>query len=343
MTTAGFLREHIDVAYELGKFNDHTIQTPWSLVDEIVDQIDVMDSALVLYNPEFVWALHERGWQLDSITLFADSPSKKKWADKIGIKYITDLEGLDMKFDVCLMNPPYSENNGNKLLYPAFFERGLDMADMVISIMPENLESNWRWFIKHNRLIQQHSIKQFDVSGHFKVGIDSIHCVIASKSVNNEVVTCDKPTFDVMFPERARLNPIKGVYPTHKSKPVDGGDLPVITKIHKTGIVIENHSSDDLKTAKKNYKLAFYSGKASHLVFINHTPSRGKFNAEIVEANAQLTWSNFVFALECSSYAEAEKLKAWLTSDEICNKIVELLNGKYTVSKEIIKQLPWFE
>jgi len=118
MITAGFLREHIDVAFERGKFDDHPVQTPWPLVDEIVNQIDIMDSVLVLYNPEFVWAMHERGWDLASITLFADCESKKKWANKIGIKYITDLEGLDMKFDVVVGNPPYE---GNKALHQQFF------------------------------------------------------------------------------------------------------------------------------------------------------------------------------------------------------------------------------
>jgi hypothetical protein len=124
MTTAGFLREHIDVAFERGKFDDHPVQTPWPLVDEIVNQIDIMDSVLVLYNPEFVWSLHEHGWDLASITLFANCESKKKWANKIGIKYITDLEGLDMKFDVVVGNPPYV---GKAALHQQFFVKACDL------------------------------------------------------------------------------------------------------------------------------------------------------------------------------------------------------------------------
>jgi len=147
MTTAGFLREHIDVAFERGKFDDHEIQTPWNLVDEIVDQIPIMNSALVLYNPEFVWAMHERGWDLSALTLYADSPSKKKWADKIGIKYIQEgIEyGDDMKFDVVVGNPPYDEQGTakNKKLWAKFIEFAIDLTPEYIAfVTPNNILSS---------------------------------------------------------------------------------------------------------------------------------------------------------------------------------------------------------
>lgn len=338
------LRRKIETWTIRDKRFGNVVATPYTLVNDVIKNVDIQDkSILVMFNLEFVLALlQEHNVNPSNITVLGTSEFKGRICDKLGVNYITEYT-KSKQFDVVFANPPYSEENGNRLIYPQFFADALELADTVAMIMPENLEANWRWFIKHNKLVKQHSYKMMDVTDYFNVSMNSIHCVFASQSVNNPIEEIKEKVFDTILPERQRLNPIKGNFPTARVKPVEGGDINVITKVHKSGANVEAHNSQDLRNAVKSYDNVFYSGKAEYLVMLNHTPSKGKFNTEIVKVEKPITWSNFVFALECSNREEAEQLKAWLASDTIVNQVKVLLDGKYTIALKQIRQLPWYE
>jgi hypothetical protein len=53
----------------------------------------------------------------------------------------------------------------------------------------------------------------------------------------------------------------------------------------------------------------------------------------------------WTFAFECDTKTQATKLKKWIQSDEIVNHINSILTDRnqYTISKEIIDSLPFYE
>lgn len=84
----------------------HSIFTSKELVESAVAGIDVNDTFLVMLNTEFVVGLLDKGVDKNNIVFFVDHENKKKIADRLGIKYITQLD-TDMKFDGVFINPPF--------------------------------------------------------------------------------------------------------------------------------------------------------------------------------------------------------------------------------------------
>ena len=52
-----------------------------------------------------------------------------------------------------------------------------------------------------------------------------------------------------------------------------------------------------------------------------------------------------VFAFEVDTKDQADKLAQWITSEEIKNEILKMFELKkaYTVTKEMLGKLPWYE
>lgn len=329
-----FLKSHKGNFFEGG----HDIHTPRELIEEMLGKIpDITEkSILVLFNVEFVISLvYTYKINSNSITFYSDHENKTKLAQRMGVHVITTLD-TDMKFDNVIMNPPYT--NGRVLLYAKFFEKALELADKVISVMPVDLSSKHDKLKFHNQRILKHQIFISDnVSGHFNVGYDNLYYVVASKSVENEVLAVSDPldSMPLLYPEVPRLSTIKGDTDT-----AIGGECPTgveaVFKIHKNDAVIykkiEQHKYD--KSTKKS--------KAPYLVFVNHTPSKGKFNCAVLENKLQ-TWSMWTFAFEADSLVEANSLKAWLQSPTIIKEVATMLkarNNQHTISKAMIERLP---
>ena len=108
----------------------------------------------------------------DTIVLI-DRLSQKRWSKyfkwnnideaSLEVKYITEEEfenmpgtkdNKDFPFEVMLSNPPYS--NGDFLLYTSFFERGLELAEKVIMVMPVDLNSQQVRVKAHNKRVKTH-------------------------------------------------------------------------------------------------------------------------------------------------------------------------------------------
>ena len=102
----------------------HAVYTPQPLVDEIVGKINVTDKTiLVLFNMEFVVSLiYTYKVAPSMITVYVDHENKSKFAQRMGVNCITNLD-VDMKFDVVVGNPPYqdgSKEGGQNKIYNLF-------------------------------------------------------------------------------------------------------------------------------------------------------------------------------------------------------------------------------
>lgn len=240
-----------------------------------------------------------------------------------------------MKFDNIVMNPPYAD--GSKLLYTYFFEKALRLSDNVISVMPLDLTSNHDKLKKHNVRIHKHNTMiSENVSHYFKgIGLTNIHYVIADATIENIVPEKINPldTMPLLLPKRERLITIKG--DTDCGQTQDDNGIEIIDKVYK-GDIIQTKLVPEKIAAKSNK----YSA-APWLVFVNHTPSKGRFNCQIAKNNSR-TWSMWIFAFEAQSKKEALALKEWLQSETIVNEINKMFDAKgvYTISKEMIDRLP---
>jgi len=294
----------------------------------------------------------------DCIVLI-NSLSKKRWSiyfrynnideRKLNIKYITVEEYFNMKsttdnkkfpFDCMLANPPYSE--GSRLLYRYFFEKGLELAETVSMIMPVNLESTHDSRKQINYLIKRHSTHVSEDISHQFSGIsqDNIRNVIASKKVENEVDTTISNALDnyqIAHPDRKRLNPIKGNTDLSDSQYDDKSGEEIIDKVLRTGV-------EKRKVLRKKVLDASQKILTKYAVFVNHTPSKGLLNVHI-EKDFKTTWTMRVFAFEVDTKDQADKLAQWITSEEIKNEILKMFELKkaYTVTKEMLGKLPWYE
>ena len=304
-------------------------------IKDTVKKIKQYDT-IVLINP-----LSRRRWSL----FFKYNSINEK---SLNINYITQEQFFNMNettdnkkfpFDVVLANPPYTE--GSKLLYRYFFEKSLNLAETVSMIMPVDLKSTHDSRKQINHLIKKHSISiSEDISHHFKVGQDNIRNVIASKKIENEVDTTLSNALDeyqIIYPNRKRLKPIKGNTDLSNSKYDDDDGLEIIDKVKRSGV-------EKRKVKKKKVLDASQKIYTPYSVFVNHTPSKGILNVHI-EKDFKTTWTMRVFAFEVDTKDEADKLSNWLTSKEIQNEINKMftLKNAYTVTKEMLEKLPWYE
>jgi len=320
----------------------HLIHTPRGLVEKVLDRVNCQNrTVLIEFNVEFVISMvHTYNIQPSIITFYSDHQNKTLIAQSLGCRVITEIED-DMKFDVVIGNPPYT--NGSKLLYTKFFAQALELGDTVVFVMPVQLDSLHDKLKKHNKLLKKHLVELGEnVSDHFNVGYNTIHIVTASKRTVNEVEESQDPieTLPLLYPKRSRLNFIKG--DTDTGQTVDDAGVPAIDKVHKGDTVIWR------RIPQKIYDKSKKKSKAPYLVCVNHTPSQGRFNCAIIKnTDPSYTWAIWTFVLEAETLKEAELLQAWLKSDEIVNEVKRMFSVRgdafYTVSKKILNRLPYYE
>lgn len=299
-------------------------------------EVDPAESVAVLFSPELAIRAIVAGYtDVTYVGINITEPTRAVFAD-LSIKCATLEEFKNgMRFDFGLVNPPYSEDQGNKLLYPEFFKLCLDTCDDFVMVMPVNLESKTNKLKSHNHLLKKHSYYiSEEVNDYFKVGIGSIRYVFASEQTENEVEDTEEIALPIIMPERDRIKTIGGVGVPVNSR----GSGRFIEKVHKDGIVEARVKLSDAKKFETKYKRQSDPSK-KWIVLVNHTPSRGLFNTEIVKYEEGLSWSRWVFGIQTSTKEEAKNLVKHLRSDTI----VEYLRTNmpsHTVSKKIIESLP---
>ena len=248
-----------------------------------------------------------------------------------------NLSGV--RFDECLMNPPYTK--GAKLLYTYFFKKGLEVAENVTCVMPVDLESGHDKLKFHNQRVQRHLINMSEnVSHHFNVGYDNLYHVTASESVSNPVEEREDKLslLPLLFPERRRLIFKAGNTQCGETEE-DINGTEVYYKLLQNDNLVKKRIPSYKTEQSKTWTTSPYS------VFVNVTPSRGKFNCAIVRG-CDLTWTRKVFMIECDTKEQAKKTKDWLQSEIIAKEVIKMMklkNDTYSVSLEMVNRLPYHE
>ena len=336
---AGAYYQVLNNAIALGKFTGaHSVHTPQLLVEEILSRMPLTGKILVLFNVEFVISLvYTYNVSPDNITFYSDHLNKEMICKKIGnVNIITSLEN-NMKFDVIVSNPPYS--NHDNLLYPVFFKKCLNLAPTVVMIMPIDLESQQVRLKKHNATVKKHLVSMSEnITHHFNVGIPDIRYVTASNTVTNDVSYTD-PLLDypIILPERQRLKPRRGLGEFSRKENHDIAGVPCITSVYRG----ENVQWTTIKPEIANKTKAIMQTSAPWLVLAQEHPSNGLFNVTIIKNNG-VKWGSGLFAFDAESEQDAKDLATWLTSDIMQNEIRKLLKIKntYSISGPMIQKLP---
>jgi hypothetical protein len=242
-------------------------------------------------------------------------------------------------FDLICGNPPYTQ--GAKLLYTYFTKKSLKYSNLVILVMPISLNSNHDKLKVQNNLIHKHSILlSNNVSHYFNVGVPNIHFVVLNKNINNKIPEKQNSLdiISILLPERKRLKFIAGNTECGETEEDPNGIEIVYKVLQNDNLIFKKIPTYKVKKSK-NWTNSKYS------VFVNVTPSKGKFNCAILE-NCKMTWTRKVFMIECDTFDEAKKIKNWLQSSTIINEINKMLKAKnntYSVSLEMVNRLPYYE
>jgi hypothetical protein len=322
--------------------------TSVELLQKITDEINTRlipsnAKIAVLFTVE--WAIYFRMLGFSNVTVITEKfdPIIARMADKELFKYKTLDQVKNMRFNVVAGNPPFSDGQGNKLLYPDFFKKSLDMADLVIMIMPLNLDTNQTKLKSHNRLVKLHNIFiSDDISSYFdKISVGKMSYIIASTETKNsvELNNVDKlSSVPTLFPSRKRMSSIKSTGNVVIAKQLTSNKITVIHKVLKNDIEFEMVNRSSISTTKSK-------STSPYLCLLNHTPSQGKFNVHIVKNDGSIALGKWVFAIEASSLKEAKLLRDHIQSDIIINHVKELMKAlkSHTANKQIISRLPWFE
>jgi hypothetical protein len=315
---------------------------PQELTEELLDATagDNSRSVLVLFSFEMLSVLHDRGYE--NVTLYFPNPKKylTNIANKYGYKVIGEIE--DMRFDICLANPPFSD--GPKLLYTGFFQDMLEHCEEVVFVMPLSLESQAPKLKKLNALVKKHSsyISESVSEEHFKkVGVPNICVVAASKNIQNEVpeeVDCLE-SIALLYPQRDRIKIRTGslTFDSKASKDLSGGSVEVIDKVLRTGATFKQVPVHMYEKSKSYFSSGFG-------VLLGRQPSKGALNVHVL-TEKDTKWASNVVGIECKNKKQAEKLAEWLQSEEMRLAVLEMLTAKNTfgVSKEMLERLPTYE
>jgi hypothetical protein len=210
-------------------------------------------------------------------------------------------------------------------------------------VMPIDLSSQQVRLKKHNHLVKTHMISISDnVSYHFKVGIPDIRYVIASKNHKNNLGMYVDPltTYTEILPNHKRLNPRRGMGEFSRKVNHDPNGIPCITGLYRGNIIQWTNINSKIFNKSKN----IMNSSAPWFVLAQENPSNGLFNVAIIK-NDGVKWGSGLFAFDCSSEEDAEKLKEWLISPIIQIEVKKLLSIKNThsISGPMIKKLPHYE
>ena len=144
----------------------HAAFTPQSIVNPIIDNINFTGQpVLVLYNIEFVISLvYNYSINPSNIVFFSDHVNKSKLAEKLGVKYETNLDLIVMKSrPVLLVNPPYTNGEQDASeIYTQIINDCIDKFNPIAigGVTPENLiNGGQKKKTLRNKILKKYGLK----------------------------------------------------------------------------------------------------------------------------------------------------------------------------------------
>ena len=332
------------------------IMTPVELCQEIINQLDVNNkSILVMFNPEFVNELvFTYGIDPANIYFMGDEGEVgRKYGivkNKMGVPDsniiywnpndpILTKEEFGMKFDLCLLNPPFSKTNEGKtsgkrsvVLYPDFFNIAHELADVVAIVMPDT--TNYVGLAEHNKNLINRNGKAHPVSDEFHKMMDIIiktWYVIVNKNddtPSNINFTTSKENLNILPIKKGGINlsTVSGKSEIHSEE----FPVKVVKGMTRRGMELRFIKSHE---ATNQLPVGKYA-----VVFPLCVQPHGWSHCEIVQGENQCFNIN-TFYIEADTLTEAEEFKRIITSESFIAQANSLKGNSGTMGLEKFKKI----
>jgi Eco57I restriction-modification methylase len=278
----------------------------------------------------------------------------KERADKFNIPYFTMEDATQMnKFDLVIANPPYSSGPKMAPIYPKFFEKALEISDLLVIVMPFDETKAIRYIgTKFKFKVNLHSIREPIAASEYFPTVSQEHIKVIFASIHHKnpgvVLPPPKVRIDTLkgvagiLPERNRLSPIIGGI--NGTEPILANGIEYINAMTKMRGVEKRRIA--LEYIRKEERRLASISDAPWFVLISENISINGFYTTIIQRG--VVWGRWCRGFACASEEEAKQREAWIKSGTILDEVNRLnklaavgkQRGADRVSKKVLSLLP---